>query len=91
MSANSPTPFATTDGSAHTPVRGPVSPNPTSPTASAIKYVGIGCSMLKEKISESPLMCVAAITALNGGSARTMTSKSTRTAGLSWHGIHDRA
>ena len=39
--------LAATDGSAHTPVRGLTSWNTSSPTPSASRYGGMGCSMVK--------------------------------------------
>src|SRR5215510_10086291 len=92
MSANSSTDRLSIDGSVHTPVRAPTSPNATSPAPMAMRYEGMARGIENEKVpgaAEDPLR--AAITAFRGGATCTVALYVTRTAGLSWQGIHERA
>ena len=73
VSSNSAAADSMTDGSAYTPVRSPIALNARSPTASAIRYDGIGCRISNENSPSSGAdrSWAALITARSAGGVRT--------------------
>ncbi len=75
------------------PVRGLIALNVRSPTASAMRYDGIGCGILNVKtpVPAVPGVISAAITATSSFGVRMVASYVRRTPGRSCNGINDRA
>ena len=74
VSLNSAAADSTTDGSAYTPVRAPIDRNARSPTASAIRYDGIGWRISNRNSPSSGISAslAALITARSAGGVRTV-------------------